>query len=153
MPPNTFNDKSTSVQVMAWCCQATSHYLSPCWPRSMSFHKICMRSIFYYTRQSTIRRLVNIFQIYIYYDHNIKDSHFCLYSAISIHKYSPIVYIPQPNKIHTGTSLNTPSVKYILIAIFEVSLWFSIMEFLSPLRNYNLIIQIHSWGPRGNDLL
>ena len=28
--------KSTSVQVMAWCRQATSHYLSQCWPRSMS---------------------------------------------------------------------------------------------------------------------
>ena len=24
------------VQVMAWCRQATSHYLSQCWPRSMS---------------------------------------------------------------------------------------------------------------------
>ena len=30
------NDKSTLVQVMAWCRQATSHYLSQCWPRSMS---------------------------------------------------------------------------------------------------------------------
>ena len=29
-------DKSTLVQVMAWCHQATSHYLSQCWPRSMS---------------------------------------------------------------------------------------------------------------------
>ena len=28
--------KSTLVQVMAWCCQATSHHLSQCWPRSMS---------------------------------------------------------------------------------------------------------------------
>ena len=27
---------STSVQVMAWCCQAASHYLSQCWHRSMS---------------------------------------------------------------------------------------------------------------------
>ena len=26
------NDKSTLVQVMAWCRQATSHYLSQCWP-------------------------------------------------------------------------------------------------------------------------
>ena len=24
-------DKSTLVQVMAWCCQATSHYLNQCW--------------------------------------------------------------------------------------------------------------------------
>ena len=30
------DDKSALVQVMAWCCQATSHYLSQCWPRSMS---------------------------------------------------------------------------------------------------------------------
>ena len=29
-------DKSTLVQVMAWCRQATSHYLSQCGPRSMS---------------------------------------------------------------------------------------------------------------------
>ena len=28
--------KSTLVQVMAWCRQATSHYLSQCWPRSQS---------------------------------------------------------------------------------------------------------------------
>ena len=30
------DDKSTMVQVMAWCRQATSHYLSRCWPRSLS---------------------------------------------------------------------------------------------------------------------
>ena len=29
------DDKSTLVQVMAWCHQATSHYLNQCWPRSM----------------------------------------------------------------------------------------------------------------------
>ena len=28
--------KSTLVQVMAWCRQATSHYLCQCWPSSMS---------------------------------------------------------------------------------------------------------------------
>ena len=30
------DDKSTLVQVMAWCRQATSHYLSQCWPSSLS---------------------------------------------------------------------------------------------------------------------
>ena len=30
------DDKCTLVQVMAWCRQAASHYLSQCWPRSMS---------------------------------------------------------------------------------------------------------------------
>ena len=28
-------DMSTLVQVMVWCHQATSHYLSQCWPRSL----------------------------------------------------------------------------------------------------------------------
>ena len=30
------DDKSTLFQVMAWCCQASSHYLNQCWPRSLS---------------------------------------------------------------------------------------------------------------------
>ena len=30
------DDQSTLVQVMAWCRQATSHYLIQCWPRSLS---------------------------------------------------------------------------------------------------------------------
>ena len=36
MPLDLTDDKSTLVHVMAWCRQATSHYLSQCWPRSMS---------------------------------------------------------------------------------------------------------------------
>ena len=35
-PLDLTDDKSTLVQVMAWYRQATSHYLSQCWPRSMS---------------------------------------------------------------------------------------------------------------------
>ena len=35
MPRDLTHDKSTLVQVMAWCHQATSHYLSQCWPSSM----------------------------------------------------------------------------------------------------------------------
>ena len=30
------DEQSTLVQVMAWCRQATNHYLSQCWPRSLS---------------------------------------------------------------------------------------------------------------------
>ena len=30
------DDQSTLNQVMAWCCQATSHYLIQCWLRSLS---------------------------------------------------------------------------------------------------------------------
>ena len=35
MPRDLTDDKSTLVQVMAWCRQATSHYLRQCWPSSM----------------------------------------------------------------------------------------------------------------------
>ena len=33
MPQDLTDDKSKLVQVMAWCPQATSHYLNQCWPR------------------------------------------------------------------------------------------------------------------------
>ena len=36
MPLDLTDDKSTLIQVMVWCRQATSHYLSQCWPRSVS---------------------------------------------------------------------------------------------------------------------
>ena len=35
MPQDLTDDKSPQVQVMAWCHQAASHYLSWCWLRSM----------------------------------------------------------------------------------------------------------------------
>ena len=34
------DDKSTLVQVMKWCRQASSHYLSKCWPRSLSPYSV-----------------------------------------------------------------------------------------------------------------
>ena len=34
MPQDFTDDKSTLVQVMAWCRQATSHYPNQCWLRS-----------------------------------------------------------------------------------------------------------------------
>ena len=34
MPQNFTYDQSTLAQVMAWCRQATRHYLSQCWPTS-----------------------------------------------------------------------------------------------------------------------
>ena len=40
MPRDLTDDKSTLVQVMAWCRQATSHYLSQCWPSSMSPYSV-----------------------------------------------------------------------------------------------------------------
>ena len=36
MQLNFSDDKSTLIQVMAWCHQAASHCLNQCWPSSMS---------------------------------------------------------------------------------------------------------------------
>ena len=35
MPQNPIDDKSTLVQIMAWCRQTTSHYMNQCWLRSL----------------------------------------------------------------------------------------------------------------------
>ena len=40
MPQDHTDDKSTLVQVMAWCRQATSHYLSQCWLNSLLPHGV-----------------------------------------------------------------------------------------------------------------
>ena len=40
MPQDLTDDKSTLVQVMAWCLQATSHYLKQCWPRSPTLYGV-----------------------------------------------------------------------------------------------------------------
>ena len=36
------NEKSAIIQIMAWYLEKTNHYLSRCWPRSMSLHVITM---------------------------------------------------------------------------------------------------------------
>ena len=49
MSQKTFVDDLILVQVMAWCRQATSHYLGQLWPRSISSYGV------------TMLQLVNIF--------------------------------------------------------------------------------------------
>ena len=46
-------DKSTLVQVMAWCRQATSHYLSQCWPRSLSPYGVTRPQMSWYIEAET----------------------------------------------------------------------------------------------------
>ena len=36
------DDNATLVQVMAWCRQATSHYLNQCWPRYLTPYGVTM---------------------------------------------------------------------------------------------------------------
>ena len=42
VPKGLIDDRSALVQVMAWCRQATSHYLNQCWPSSMMLGHIAL---------------------------------------------------------------------------------------------------------------
>ena len=79
------DEKSTLVQVMAWCRQATSHYLSQCWPRSLSpygvikpqwvnWHKLVMLHWHFCNRINPLRAIffrgnINIYSCYLIAPH------------------------------------------------------------------------------------
>ena len=44
---NPTDDRLTLVQAIAWCRQVTSHYLSQCWPQSMSPYDVTRRQWVY----------------------------------------------------------------------------------------------------------
>ena len=55
MPQYLTDHWSTLVQVMAWCRQATSHYLSQCWPRSLSPYDVTRPQWVKYTMNTLIQ--------------------------------------------------------------------------------------------------
>ena len=59
MPQDTCDHKSTMVQVMAWCRQATSHYLSQCWLRSMPIYAMASLG---YTELAEVYQLAALLQ-------------------------------------------------------------------------------------------
>ena len=61
MPLDLTDDKSTLVQVMAWCRQATSHYLSQYWPRSMPPNGVTISMSFKSTGSCKKTVLISIF--------------------------------------------------------------------------------------------
>ena len=51
-------NKSTLVQVITWCRQATSHYLNQCWRRSMSSYSVTRPQ-----RISTLQRSRHVWRV------------------------------------------------------------------------------------------
>ena len=65
------DNKSTLVQVMAWCRQATSHYLSQCWPRSMLPNGVTRPQwVNLECKQEYDELTLSIFQLLIKWPHN-----------------------------------------------------------------------------------
>ena len=85
------DDQSTLVQVMAWCHQVTSQYLSQCWPRSLSPYGVT-RSQWVNTMAADvlILCLMNLFllqiHIYIYI--------YCHFKTLIGHRYLRYFLVP-----------------------------------------------------------
>ena len=75
------DDKSTLVQVMAWCHQAPSHYLNQCWPRSMTPYCII-------TQGQSVQQSVN---------HHC-GCHNHQYDDACMHQYTGLI-----NSLHNGS--------------------------------------------------
>ena len=66
MPQELTDDESTLVQVMAWCRKATSHYLSQCWPTSLSPYYITRPQWWYRILASFFMEMID--QKYVCFD-------------------------------------------------------------------------------------
>ena len=75
MPLDLTDEKSTLDQVMAWCHQATSHYLNHCWLRSMSPYGITKPPWVYIIMDTSLMTMVDI----LIFD--VKLNHFCDYMS------------------------------------------------------------------------
>ena len=67
MPQYLTDHLSTLVQVMAWCRQATSHYLRQCWSRSLSPYNV--------TRPQWVKSLIYSFTFFILSTYPLHTNH------------------------------------------------------------------------------
>ena len=109
-PQNLSNVKSTLVQVMAWCHQATSHYLNQCCPRSLTSYgvtrprvKAVIQETFNVVRVKTvIQERVNfiwaatinvyIYRLCIQSEPHIFCTNACLLEGRCIENNAPVLY-------------------------------------------------------------
>ena len=74
------DDQSTLVQVMAWCHQAISHYLSQCWPRSLLPYGV--------TRPQWVNVLIYIHQQHVSINfHMITSMVYCKIAVSALQTY------------------------------------------------------------------
>ena len=99
MPQNLIDDKSTLVQVMSWCRQATSHYLNQCWPRSATPYGITrpqwvntnpMNWLYNHNKTNHNKNVCTIYQIF-YYINSLAPGRFKLNFREVISKLSLVI--------------------------------------------------------------
>ena len=68
----TVCNKSSLVQVMTWCCQATSHYLNQCWPTSP--HRLLAGRVGHHQ----CRHITSLAAMIWYFNHCLTTTHFII---------------------------------------------------------------------------
>ena len=81
MPKDLSDDKSIMVQVMAWCHQATSHYLSQCWCWSMTPYSMVSKNREHRKRLGEWKIIIIIFFSFDHSFNSCIDVTFFFYSA------------------------------------------------------------------------
>ena len=118
MSPDITYDKSTMDQVMAWCRQETSHFLSQCWPRSKQAYLKC--------------RYISIFTLYMIYRHVVDD--WGISSEVEFRWMSPFITYDKSTMVQEMACFLTASSHYLKYRDspqrrFIMITWFYIFEF------------------------
>ena len=136
MPQDLTDDKSTFVQVMAWCRQATSHYMSQCWLSSLSPYGVARpqwvnQAIWIYKKSHGFCNLLLTDRLSIQSMDNNQHSpiknkkiEFDCFSWHSINKFSFCFPIYDYLACYKLDSFNLPHFPYLLKP-FMCSKWFS----------------------------
>ena len=147
MPQDLTDDKSTLVQVMAWCHQATSHYLNQCWPRSPTPYGVT-RTQWVKTSASYWCEEVGILILYIlnfFWENMNMYLHLCHFPTLKLHRllksslwkimtyllwlviFLTLIYMKPDSKVHGANMGPTwgrldpggPHVGHVKLAIWE----------------------------------
>ena len=112
------DDKSTLVQVMAWCRQATSHYLSRCWLRPVSPYGV--------TRPQWVKNLYTKY-VYIYiYIYIYIHTHTSVAPVWVNSRYEANCKLPQTTK--STTPLIPITNEHNQEIIFIIHIWALVMS-------------------------
>ena len=120
VPLDLTDDKSTLVQGMAWCHQATSHYLSQRWPRSMSPNGV--------TRPQWVKKMGPLRHPWWYYFNKIKEpAHMVKNNS---RRDLPVLSYYKPSQFNQGQLRNPTNSRikfpYFSKAILKISLIFKV---------------------------
>ena len=130
------DDNSTLVQVMAWCRQATGHYLSQCWPRSMSPYGVTRPQWVQWNLDNQTKFLLEDF----FFQFLWNGSHFVKFESILVD--ITVIWFQRTSQSHSIDNL------HIFVSLAESALtpseWFSgsVRGNMNKLRERLLI-----WSP------